>query len=383
MCLFPRKMINKKYTATEKNGGIIPDPPVIGKDWLGNIYDQRVLQIEVPCGQCIECRQTKAREWQVRLAEEIKAHKYNYFVTLTFAPKELEEICKKTRLKECNAVAGHAVRHMLERWRKDHKKSIKHWLITELGHEGTERIHLHGLLFTDEVLTFGEVDENNLRTWKYWKYGHIYVGEYVNERTINYISKYITKIDTDHKGFVGQILASPGIGKQFLDRLKNVHNNMYDYVPRKAADFYRLENGCKVKLPKYYKNKLYTEDQREEIWRNFMDKEQLTILGSTNSTRTTDKAIIESILENAREKNQALEYGDNTGEWRKKDYNVTRRMLQQVERNKRIEEMRKKLIINYTTRPGKVNQEEIFEMKKSGLKGKEIEVIVNARGRNF
>lgn len=77
---------------------------------------------------------------------------------------------------------------------------------------------MHGLLFNDEPIEFGEMDDNMLRKWKYWKYGHIYVGEYVNTRTINYISKYITKIDNDHKGFIGQILASPGIGKQFIEK---------------------------------------------------------------------------------------------------------------------------------------------------------------------
>ena len=384
MCLYPKQLINRKYTATSKNGGNIPEPPIIGIDNLGlPIYDQRVLQIEVPCGQCIECRQKKAREWQCRLAEEIQAHKYNYFITLTFAPKELEELCKKTRLNECNAVAGHAVRHMLERWRKDNKKSIKHWLITELGHEGTERIHMHGLLFTDERLEFSEPDENQFRTWKYWKYGHIYVGDYVNDRTINYISKYITKIDTDHKGFIGQILASPGIGKAFIERLEEQKSTRYDYTPKNAADYYRLQNGSKIKLPTYYKNKLYTEEQREEMWRDFMDLEKLSILGSEHSTRTTDKDIIENIIDNARNRNKALEYGDNSGEWKKKEYNVTRRMMQQVERNKRIEEMKKQLILNYTSKPSRVTLEETFEMKKAGLKGKEIEAICIARGRNF
>lgn len=339
-------MKNKKYFATEKNGGVIPEPPIVGYNDLGlPIYDQRVLEIEVPCGQCIECRQTKAREWQVRLAEEIKEHPYNYFITLTFAPKELEELCKKTRLDECNAVAGYAIRHMLERWRKTHKKSIKHWFITELGHEGTERIHLHGLLFSDEVLEFGDLDSNNLRSWNYWKYGQIYVGDYVNQQTINYISKYITKIDTDHKGFVGQILASPGIGRSFIDRIDQFGlRNRYEYRPKQATDYYRLPTGVKVKLPKYYKNKLYNEDNREMIWRDFMDKETISIMGAAHSTRTVAPGIIHNIQDKAREDNKAFGYGDDSGEWRKKNYNITRRMLQQVERNKRIDEMRSKLM---------------------------------------
>ena len=240
---------------------------------------------------------------------------------------------------------------------------------------------MHGLLFTDEKLEFSEPDENQFRTWKYWKYGHIYVGDYVNNRTINYISKYITKIDTDHKGFVGQILASPGIGSDFLKRIKGL--NTYEYIRKNTADYYRLQNGSKIKLPTYYKNKLYTEEQREEMWRDFMDLEKLSILGCEHSTRTTDKNTIENIIDNARERNKALEYGDNSGEWKKKEYNVTRRMMQQVERNKRIEEMKRQLILNYSTRPGKVTLNETFEMKKAGLKGKEIEAICIARGRNF
>ena len=335
MCLYPKKIRNKKYLPNEKNGGNVPEPPKKGYLFDNEempIYDDRVFEVEVPCGQCIECRQKKAREWQVRLAEEIKCHKYNYFVTLTFSPKELEQICKKTRLKECNAVAGYAVRHMLERWRKTYKTSLKHWLITELGHEGTERIHLHGILFTDELLEFSDMDENNLRVWNYWKYGAIYVGDYVNQKTINYISKYITKIDNDHKGFIGQILASPGIGREFIDKLKRNGSRTYEYRPKIATDFYRLENGSKVKLPTYYRKKLYTDDQREEMWRDFMDLETISILGNDHSTRTCKT--IAKIRENGQSYNKELGYGDDTNEWRKKEYNITRRMLQQVEREK-------------------------------------------------
>ena len=47
--------------------------------------------------------------------------------------------------------------------RKRTKKSIRHWLVTELGHEGTERIHLHGIIFTEEP----EIIETD------WKYGYL------------------------------------------------------------------------------------------------------------------------------------------------------------------------------------------------------------------
>ena len=88
------------------------------------------------------------------------------------------------------------------------QKSVKHWLVTELGHQGTERIHLHGIIFTKET---SETIQN------IWKYGNIWVGTFVNTKTINYIMKYITKVDEDHKGFKAVILTSAGIGKQYTE----------------------------------------------------------------------------------------------------------------------------------------------------------------------
>ena len=93
-----------------------------------------------------------------------------------------------------NEIASLAVRRFLERWRKKYKKSVKHWLITELGHNGTERIHIHGIIFTDNVEDIRDL----------WKYGYIWIGDYVNEKTINYIVKYCNKLDIDHKGYISK-----------------------------------------------------------------------------------------------------------------------------------------------------------------------------------
>ena len=41
-----------------------------------------------------------------------------------------------------NEIATKAIRLTLERIRKKTGKSIKHWFITEKGHEETERLHL-------------------------------------------------------------------------------------------------------------------------------------------------------------------------------------------------------------------------------------------------
>ena len=98
-----------------------------------------------------------------------------------------------------NEIATHAVRRWLERWRKKTKKSVRHWLVTELGHARTEHLHLHGIVWTDQH----ELIANT------WQYGHVWDGDeengkrinYVNERTVNYIVKYVSKIDLIHPNY--------------------------------------------------------------------------------------------------------------------------------------------------------------------------------------
>ena len=98
---------------------------------------------------------------------------------------------------------------MLERIRKKTGKSIKHWFITELGHEKTERLHLHGIVWgigIDQLIR------------EKWNYGITYTGNFVNEKTVNYITKYMTKIDEKHPDFTGKVLCSRGIGAGYTKR---------------------------------------------------------------------------------------------------------------------------------------------------------------------
>lgn len=332
MCLYPRKMINRKYTATAKNTVYVTDVPT---NAIPELTDLRCAYIEIPCGNCIECRKQKANEWRCRMSEELREHKYAYFVTLTFSPEELLKLTRETRRCECNLIAGVAVRRFLERWRKKHGKSLRHWCISELGHEGTERLHLHGIIWSDT-----EIGKEYLEY--YWHYGEIWCGEYCNQQTINYIVKYITKIDTDHKGFYGQIFASPGIGRRWVDRHQN--DPTYTYRPGKSRTDYVLKNGQKVKMPTYFKNKIYNEDEREKIWRDFMDKEKISIMGIEHTLDIGHKTLT-NIINKAQEVNYEQEYGDDSPEWKKTPTNITERMLMSEKKRKLHEIIRKNLHI--------------------------------------
>ena len=89
MCLYPRLIKNPKYTSNKKNGGIIPA-----------ISDPRVLYVPTGCGNCIECRNQKARNWKIRLNEEIKSLRNGKFITLTFSNESIQKLCKHEKIKE-------------------------------------------------------------------------------------------------------------------------------------------------------------------------------------------------------------------------------------------------------------------------------------------
>lgn len=313
-------MKNRKYTNTKKNGGVIPE-----------VKDKRTLWIPVGCQKCMECKKQKARQWGVRLQEEIRTNKTGQFVTLTFSNESITDLGNEIKGLEGynrdNKIATIAVRKFLERWRKKYKKSIRHWLITELGHEGTENIHLHGLIFTKDVKAIKKI----------WKYGFVFIGDYVNERTINYITKYTTKTDEKHKEYNAIILTSAGIGSNYVKRWDAGLNK---YKPGQTKETYTTRQGRKIDLPIYFRNKIYSEDEREALWIEKLDKGVRWVDGTEiDISKNMDKYWRH--LEVARAKNKRLGYGDDTVNWELKEYEEQLRNLRYEQRTKTLHGERK------------------------------------------
>lgn len=318
MCLYPKLIQNRKYIANKKNGGNIPA-----------VLDNRVLYVPVGCGKCMECKKQKSREWQVRLLEDIRHNKNGIFVTLTFSNESIKELGKNIELdgyNRDNEIAKIAIRRFLERWRKKHKKSVRHWLVTELGHNGTENIHMHGILWTDK-----REDINNI-----WKYGYTWISDiktgYVNEKTINYIVKYISKTDLQHKEYNSKVLCSPGIGNGYMKRQDSKINKYNDH---KTNELYTNRQGYKMALPKYYRNNIYNEDEKEKLWLKKLDEEIRWVNGIKIDISNGEEEYYKA-LENARSKNKRLGFGNDEINWELKKYeNDKRNMLYK----KRIEKM--------------------------------------------
>lgn len=330
MCLYPRLLPNKKYLPNKKNGY---NPPAM--------EDERVKLVPIKCGKCMECMAAEKNKWSIRLKEEIKVNNNGKFVTLTFSEKSLVNLTNDLQIQSdnyyitCNNIATLAVRRFLERWRKKYKKSVRHWLITELGQNKTERIHLHGILFTDiktEIIS------------EIWAYGHIWVGKYVNERTINYIVKYVSKTDLKHKNYKPKILCSKGIGANYTE---NTHiKNKHKYNENETKEFYTDKKGYKTNLPIYYRNKLFTEEEREKLWIHKLDTNIRYIGGEKiNMNLPGSEKKFDELQNHYRIINNKLGYGSDIQTYDEKKYKLQQQLLKRLKYKqkelKRIESKKK------------------------------------------
>ena len=163
-----------------------------------------------------------------------------------------------------NEISRVSVRRFCERWRKKFGKSVRHWFVNELGGNFSERVHLHGLVWT------GEDPEEIGKVWNFspsnGRYkgrklgGNLYIGKYVSMRTINYIVKYLHKNDLRHREFTSKVFASAGIGNEFL----KTHNAKRNYFNgRDTNEDYIHKDGTKSGLPIYYRNKVFCEEDRD------------------------------------------------------------------------------------------------------------------------
>lgn len=325
MCLYPTLVKNRKYTATKKNGGNIPPLPLQKLPCGAEVIDGRVLYIPIGCQKCIECRKKKAREWAVRMQEEYRGQTMKmHWITLTFSNEKIKEldadINKNIRgYDRDNAIATLGMRRFLERWRKQHKKSVRHWMVTELGHNGTENIHMHGFIMSDQPVE--EIE-------KHWKC-YIYKGGVATPKRINYCVKYIHKMDADHKEYMPIILCSKGMGKKYIERFDSRLNAYKENG--ETDETYKTTTGHVLGLPTYYRNNIYTEEQKEKLWIEKLDRGVRYVMGKEIDIRNGEELYYSALAE-AQRKNDALGYGNNRKNWERKRYEEQRREMMLAKR---------------------------------------------------
>lgn len=216
----------------------------------------------VNCGRCPPCKKRRVSQWCFRIMEEDKVSTSAYFVTLTYdsrtlpiTPKGFKTLRKKDYQK------------FMKRLRKRCSKKLRYYAVGEYGSK-RKRPHYHAIIFNVD-------DYEDIH--KAWQLGDVHIGN-VSGASTAYTLKYIDKEKRvpEHKNDdrVPEFsLMSKGLGKNYFES-----ENMVRYHKDDLSRMYCvLPDGIKVAMPKYFREKIYDEQERTEqamlVSRMFSEKE--------------------------------------------------------------------------------------------------------------
>ncbi|AXL15349.1 replication initiator protein [Microviridae sp.] len=210
--------------------------------WIGE------LKIPVPCGGCPVCQRNRITSWVFRLLQEEKRSIASNFVTLTYDDSNLPRTPNKLR-----TLRRRDLTLFWKRLRKKQSSKIKYYAVGEYGSK-TQRPHYHAIVFNVEDTDFFA---------DAWQLGHVDIGN-VSDASIFYTASYINKSGLHIPEFRGDdrirefSVMSRFLGSNYLsDPVIAYHR------ADPERNFVTLDGGCKVPLPKYYRDKIYSEAERE------------------------------------------------------------------------------------------------------------------------
>ena len=100
--------------------------------------------VEIPCGRCVACRLNRAREWSLRIMNELAYHKDACFLTLTYDDEHLPED---------KSLSKRDFQLFMKRFRKDFGLPVRFFACGEYGKK-TFRPHYHVIFFGVSPVSF-------------------------------------------------------------------------------------------------------------------------------------------------------------------------------------------------------------------------------------
>lgn len=218
----------------------------------------------VPCGKCYNCVMRRASAWSFRLMKEEQRSGNALFLTLTYDNKNIP-YCRSGM----TLVKDHVQLYM-KRLRKAHSslkyirkawqdgghmlKPIRYFTVGEYG-SLYWRPHYHQIIFNCAPELVQDA----------WKYGSVHYG-LVSGASVGYCLKYLSKAHRVPKydGDVRQpefALMSKRLGSNYVTpAMVNWHKE--DLLERMYCV---IEGGKKISMCRYYKDKIYTPEERELV----------------------------------------------------------------------------------------------------------------------
>ncbi|AXH75793.1 MAG: replication initiator protein [Microviridae sp.] len=246
------------------------------------------VSMRVRCGKCLACKEYRAGQWTIRLIEQEKCTKNNWFVTLTLNDENI------TWGKYNPTLNKRDVQLFFKKLRKLLETRISYFAVGEYGSQ-TKRPHYHILLFNTGVDNKEVLLSLLQLAWTDSKSdgkGFIHTGS-VTPQSIRYVSGYM------EKGINGEAvseeiqrefnLMSKGIGKEYLEK-----NFFYHFENEKITYRYK---GIEKPLPRYYRDKIFQPNDRERIFQKIADSKP-------KRTASQEKDDIRSRIQRIRAKKQ-------------------------------------------------------------------------------
>lgn len=254
--------------------------------------DEKIgIEYLFPCGRCPPCVKRRVSQWSFRLLQQSKISNSAIFLTLTYDTENVP-ISKNGYMTLCFK----DVQKFLKRLRKSQIKDgiedkVKYYLCGEYGGI-TLRPHYHLIIFNAQIKHIE----------KTWQLGQTHYGN-VEGASIGYTLKYMSKLSRIpmHKNddrTPERALMSKGLGANYMTpKMINWHK-----ADLKNRMYVNAEENIKIGMPRYYKDKIYNEDERDiiseymqektEIDKFHVEREQINKLGKHEYYRLKEEARI-------------------------------------------------------------------------------------------
>lgn len=201
-------------------------------------------RMKVPCGRCMSCRLNFASVWSLRMMHELKFHAEACFVTLTY---------DEAHLPPKGSLVKRDAQDFFRSLRKLTGKKLRYFLGGEYG-EHYQRPHYHCIIYN-----VGGGEKRTIE--KAWSKGFVCVGT-VTDDSCTYCAKYITEKKTgemakvyESRGIIPEfslMSRRPGIGARFAET----------FAGEIAQRGFLLRKGNKVGVPRFYRSRVYTTEER-------------------------------------------------------------------------------------------------------------------------
>lgn len=270
MCLYPMAAYKQKDGSMKFCGRWMDD--------IHGVLDPKREYVQIPCGQCFECRMARARMWACRMSAEASTCVENYFVTLTYDDEHLPigySVDSETgEAFQTATLCKEDVQKWMKRLRKAAEFSnrvekpdvgIRFYLVGEYGDIGN-RPHYHVCLFGIKLLD--DLKEPSLTKSGFaqyvspflestWKLGRLRVSRFGFE-SAGYVARYTLKKQTGDAAKVYSELGilspfslmsrRPGIGREYFEKHKD---ELYRYDKMSVST---QDGSLSLSLPTYYDN---------------------------------------------------------------------------------------------------------------------------------